>query len=58
MKKVGVPDTPLSSALATSRAMRGAWYAAVDVVREALEVEAQLLRVAAQVHRAAARPDG
>ena len=51
MKNVGVPATPLASALATSSAMRAAVLAAAQVLAEAVEVEPELLGVAAQVAR-------
>ena len=52
MKNVGVPETPLASALATSSATRGVCCVMVKVVAEALEVEAELRGVAREVLRA------
>ena len=52
MKKLGVPATPLASALATSSATRSACSRPPQLVPEALDVEAELLRVALEVaHR-------
>ena len=51
MKKLGVPATPLVSALATSSATRSRVLPAAQLVPEALDVEAQLLGVAPQVAR-------
>ena len=50
MKNVGVPETPLRSALATSSCTRGAWLARA-AGPEAVEVEAERLGVARQVVR-------
>ena len=49
MKKVGVPDTPLSSALATSSAHPRGMLAAAQLVQEAVDVEPELLGVAGQI---------
>ena len=49
MKKVGVPETPLSSALATSSLTRGRVLAAAQLVDEALRVEPELARVVGEV---------
>ena len=46
-----MPATPLASALATSSATRGGVLAAAELVPEALDVEAELLRVAREVGR-------
>ncbi len=49
MKKVGVPETPLRSALSTSSATRDGARVVAEGVREALHVEPELLGVADQV---------
>ena len=46
MKNVGVPETPLRSALSTSSAMRVGAGVLCEVIGEALDVESELLRVA------------
>jgi hypothetical protein len=46
MKKVGVPATPLASALRTSSATRAAYSRRCELVAEALDVEAELAGVA------------
>ena len=51
-KNVGVPETPLRSALSTSSATRAAPACSRRSVREPLDVEAELLGVADQVARA------
>ena len=51
MKNVGVPDTPLSSALPTSSLTRWAYYASAQLVPEAFDVEAEIGRVLAEVAR-------
>ena len=51
MKKVGVPETPLRSALSTSSATRRVVACPRSVVLEPLDVEAQLLGVADEVAR-------
>ena len=53
MKNVGVPDTPLRSADSTSWAIRAACTCRVQVVVEAVDVEAELVGVAAAGRRRA-----
>jgi hypothetical protein len=48
MKKVGVPETPLRSALSTSSATRAAGVV-LQVVGEPFDVESELLGIADQV---------
>ena len=50
MKNVGVPDTPLSSALTTSRAMRGAYWRWWTSSAKRSMSRPELLCVAADVH--------
>ena len=58
MKNVGVPETPLASALATSsRDARGVLVSA-HLAPEALDVEPELARDAVDVTAARARPGG
>ena len=48
MKNVGVPETPLRSAVSTSSAIRGA-LAPPQIFAKALEIETELLGVAEQI---------
>ena len=52
MKKVGVPETPLRSALSTSSATRAAPECSRSASSEALGIEAELLGIADEVARA------
>ena len=54
MKNVGVPETPLRSAESTSSATRAASLVRAQVVREALDVEAELVARTDQVGRRSA----
>ena len=51
MKNVGVPDTPLASALRTSSAIARSVPAPAQVLREAIEVEAEVGGVPVEVAR-------
>ena len=51
MKKLGVPATPLASALATSSATRPAYSWRTQILMEAVHIEAQLLGAAHEVAR-------
>ena len=58
MKNVGVPETPLSSALRHVLADPRRVLALAQLVGEPLDVESELLGVAGEVALARARPGG